>query len=217
MKGHASPAIEKRNPPEDEVEMDAKEVREGSKEKKVPPKGTKKGGKDETEEQETPDPDQKKLSGKELSQGKTRNFVPLVKTGKPEGEKTKRAPEDLLKNKKQDGCGCPLKKKKKMDALTRENLDACWKNYEQKGMKKKGGKTVPNCVPKGSKGKNVKNKQANPTMKKDSVYASGFKFDGKCLHMGSEKLAATETDRAKRKKNAQGQPRNKIMAGTRNT
>ena len=26
--------------------------------------------------------------------------------------------------------------------------EACWKNYKQIGMKKKGGKTVPNCVPK---------------------------------------------------------------------
>tara|TARA_R100001463_G_scaffold16456_4_gene42686 strand:- start:10385 stop:10591 length:207 start_codon:yes stop_codon:yes gene_type:complete len=24
----------------------------------------------------------------------------------------------------------------------------CWKNYTQKGYKKKGGRTVPNCVPK---------------------------------------------------------------------
>lgn len=26
--------------------------------------------------------------------------------------------------------------------------EACWKNYKQIGVKKKGGKTVPNCVPK---------------------------------------------------------------------
>jgi hypothetical protein len=26
--------------------------------------------------------------------------------------------------------------------------EACWKGYKQIGMKKKGGKTVPNCVPK---------------------------------------------------------------------
>jgi len=26
--------------------------------------------------------------------------------------------------------------------------DACWKGYEAVGTKKKGGKTVPNCVPK---------------------------------------------------------------------
>ena len=26
---------------------------------------------------------------------------------------------------------------------------SCWKGYEQKGMKKKGGKMVPNCVKSG--------------------------------------------------------------------
>ena len=25
----------------------------------------------------------------------------------------------------------------------------CWKNYKMVGTKKKGGRTVPNCVPKG--------------------------------------------------------------------
>lgn len=33
------------------------------------------------------------------------------------------------------GCGSPMKK-------------ACWDNYEMVGMKSKGGKQVPNCVPK---------------------------------------------------------------------
>jgi hypothetical protein len=28
--------------------------------------------------------------------------------------------------------------------------EACWKTHEQRGMKKKGGKMVPNCVPKGT-------------------------------------------------------------------
>jgi hypothetical protein len=32
-------------------------------------------------------------------------------------------------------------------------LEACWKNYEQVGMKKKGKKMVPNCVPKKKKKK----------------------------------------------------------------
>lgn len=27
--------------------------------------------------------------------------------------------------------------------------ESCWKDYKQLGMKKKGKKTVPNCVPKG--------------------------------------------------------------------
>lgn len=32
----------------------------------------------------------------------------------------------------------------------------CWDGYEQKGMKKKGTKTVPNCVPVSSTKKSVK-------------------------------------------------------------
>ena len=30
--------------------------------------------------------------------------------------------------------------------------DPCWKGYEAAGMKKKGGKTVPNCIPSGKAG-----------------------------------------------------------------
>ena len=36
------------------------------------------------------------------------------------------------------------KKKKKGKGLKK----ACWKGYEAIGMKKKGGRMVPNCVPK---------------------------------------------------------------------
>ncbi len=32
--------------------------------------------------------------------------------------------------------------------------EACWDTHEQRGMKKKGGKVVPNCVPKGSMSEN---------------------------------------------------------------
>ena len=28
--------------------------------------------------------------------------------------------------------------------------DPCWEGYEQKGMKMKNGKSVPNCIPKKS-------------------------------------------------------------------
>tara|TARA_B100001939_G_C16520646_1_gene437713 strand:+ start:96 stop:296 length:201 start_codon:yes stop_codon:yes gene_type:complete len=46
-------------------------------------------------------------------------------------------------------CG-PLKKKKKGKGLK----SACWSGYEAIGMKNKGGKKVPNCVPiKGKKKK----------------------------------------------------------------
>jgi hypothetical protein len=34
------------------------------------------------------------------------------------------------------------------DAYVNSILEACWKNYKQVGMKKKGKRKVPNCVPK---------------------------------------------------------------------
>ncbi len=39
-------------------------------------------------------------------------------------------------------------KKKVMAKKKATKKDPCWKNYEQVGTKKKGGKKVPNCVPK---------------------------------------------------------------------
>jgi len=43
-----------------------------------------------------------------------------------------------------------MAKKQRMagERLGKGKNDPCWKNYEQQGMKKKGGKMVPNCVPK---------------------------------------------------------------------
>jgi hypothetical protein len=45
----------------------------------------------------------------------------------------------------------PVKKKvKQPEQEVAEGDDPCWDNYKQIGMKKKGGKSVPNCVPKES-------------------------------------------------------------------
>ena len=46
----------------------------------------------------------------------------------------------------------PLAKRKKGKGLKK----ACWKGYEAIGMKKKGGRMVPNCVPKKKKIKKKK-------------------------------------------------------------
>ena len=320
MTQHTNPAVTKANPPSGGSSSGAgTDVRAGS-----------------AEEEEVRD--EQKVAPNHLQKKKNKNHVPLVKasTKKKAGEKPEEEEEgDMMENKKKDaakkdGCGCPHKKKKKMDGLTKANMDACWKNYEQRGTKMKGGKQVPNCVPKGqskkkdaevgradlkcgkgaiSKGEKCTKGQASAAKKGglgsrfgggfggtakavglgaletvkwtsgynigkaiaggenakklsgpdkagkiamatfafgpqaglgaarrsgvfgetdleadkryrrrgDSMWASGFKFDGKALHMESQNLAATDTERAKRKKNAQGQPRNKIMAGTRNT
>ena len=33
------------------------------------------------------------------------------------------------------------------DFMEKKDNDPCWKNYKQQGMKKKGKKEVPNCIP----------------------------------------------------------------------
>ena len=43
-----------------------------------------------------------------------------------------------------------------------KDTNPCWDGYVQVGMKMKGGKKVPNCVPEGS----GKKKVAKPTTKK---------------------------------------------------
>ena len=55
-------------------------------------------------------------------------------------EPMKKAAKDKKKAKSKTG----------KDTDVAEDDDPCWKNYKQVGMKKKGGKKVPNCVPKES-------------------------------------------------------------------
>lgn len=41
----------------------------------------------------------------------------------------------------------PKKASTKKKTATKKKADLYWDGYEQLGTKKKGGKTVPNCVP----------------------------------------------------------------------
>ena len=125
-----------------------------------------------------------------------------------------------------DGCGCDHKKKGKKDsALTASAIkrsDACWKGYVQQGMKMKGGKRVPNCIPAGSKKKKdgAYGKKADGGgcgKKGKSVWADGYEFDAATLAMGSSNLATDTNKNATRKPNAFSSTRNKIIAGTLNT
>jgi Domain of unknown function (DUF6321) len=50
-------------------------------------------------------------------------------------------------------------KRKKMN----EDKDPCWKGYEQVGMKKRGGKKVPNCVPVSEQGSSATRYTERPT------------------------------------------------------
>lgn len=51
--------------------------------------------------------------------------------------------EQLAAKRKQGGVSS-----RGIDKNIGEDEDPCWKDYKQVGMKKKGGKQVPNCVPK---------------------------------------------------------------------
>jgi len=51
--------------------------------------------------------------------------------------------EQLAAKRKQGGVAS-----RGIDKNIGEDKDPCWKDYKQVGMKKKGGKSVPNCVPK---------------------------------------------------------------------
>jgi len=299
-----------------------------------------------TERHDADETDKKKLTGKEPSKGMKQNFVPLTKTSpnkkkKKPGEQSEEVQEEESANqsdKKVDGSGCTKSRKldkKKCDSLTPGRLDACWKGYKKVGMKTKGGKQVPDCVPasggkkridlkcgkgaisKGQKctkgpataaksglgsrygggvggvakaiglggleavkwtsGYNIGKQAASATSswkgganeakkksgfektatiigttsllglasglgaarryglfgetdlennkrnykrgdykKLDSVWASGFSFDGTGMYMGSKNLATIDTPRAKKKKGSKAQPKNKSMAGIRN-
>lgn len=50
-----------------------------------------------------------------------------------------------------EGCGCEecdKQKRRKGEAFEKVDSDLCWKGYEQVGTKRKGKRSVPNCVPK---------------------------------------------------------------------
>jgi hypothetical protein len=77
------------------------------------------------------------------------------------GSYVKKASSDMANNAYNLGARDPLKKtgswnkafkrksgiEKATDRLTKEEDDPCWSGYKQVGMKEKGGKKVPNCVP----------------------------------------------------------------------
>lgn len=163
------------------------EIREGS-EEKTAKKGKKKGKKDTEIEK-----------GPVGSEG-------VTKANRPKGASLDK--EEEVK----DGCGC--KKTKKDSALTAGQVknDACWKGYVQQGMKMKGSKRVPNCVPAGAK------KKADGTCnKKKSVWADGYELDASTLTVETTSLATDTNKSAKRKPNAFSSNQNKFVGLTFNT
>ena len=92
-----------------------------------------------------------------------------------------------------------------------EFREACWKGYKQIGMKKKGGRKVPNCVPEEEeideeseyKGRKVKlNKpirtSENPN-KKFKVYVKNAKGKVVVVRFGDPNMEIKRDDPARRK------------------
>ena len=62
-------------------------------------------------------------------------------------------------------------------AQQNEAQGPCWDGYEQRGMKKKGDKMVPNCVPVGEENIEEKNVPTNPTLWSKAKSLAKSKFD----------------------------------------
>lgn len=82
----------------------------------------------------------------------------------------------------------------------KEGDDPCWDNYEQVGMKKKGGKEVPNCVPKQKESLELdEDVEIVGEEKKPCKPSKGKKFakrvDGKCRSYGQSGKAKDGGDR----------------------
>ena len=67
--------------------------------------------------------------------------------------------------------------KKKGKKPKNEAQGPCWDGYEQRGMKKKGDKMVPNCVPVGEENIEEKNVPTNPTLWSRAKSLAKSKFD----------------------------------------
>ena len=70
-----------------------------------------------------------------------------------------------------------ISKKKRGEKPKNEAQGPCWNGYEQRGMKKKGGKMVPNCVPVGEEKIEEKNVPTNPTLWSKAKSLAKSKFD----------------------------------------
>ena len=77
-------------------------------------------------------------------------------------------------------------------AELKSKLSECWKSYKQVGMKKKGNKMVPNCVPRNEEIEEAKKKgKCKPT--KGKRFAK--RVDGKCRSFGQKGKAKGGGDR----------------------
>ena len=97
------------------------------------------------------DKPKKKMNEDKVLKTVAKELAGASKMHKGQSEKIKKHLKDMRSEAKEPkNCGCGKdpcitygKKKEKVD-------EACWKGYKAYGMKKKGGKMVPNCKPVGS-------------------------------------------------------------------
>jgi hypothetical protein len=131
-------------------------------------------------------PEDKADSSNKLQKSGTKKWLTVdYKDGKPVSES-----EDEMDDEEEDE-----KKKKKDDEEELENVDeACWDTHVQDGMKMKGGKMVPNCVP--------KNEASSPAQQ--AAIAIAMKKDGKkpkdmqeAPVGGGTSIKGSEADKAK--------------------
>ena len=109
-----------------------------------------------------PDPDKdRKLGGPGANQ-RAREDRAAASKPKEDPKKLRKGESYYDYNKRQKASRMKKEEVEKVD-------EACWDTHEQRGMKKKGGKMVPNCVPKGS-------------MKKEEVQLEGKGEKDACYH-----------------------------------
>ena len=61
--------------------------------------------------------------------------------------------------------------------MAKKKSDPCWTGYKQVGMKKKGGRQVPNCVPANEETILEKNVPTNPSLWSKMKSRAKSKFD----------------------------------------
>lgn len=101
-------------------------------------------------------------------------------------------------------CSCPPGKCKCKPVAgfkpkMKEDKDPCWDNYKMVGTKKKGGKTVPNCVPKESRVGEAQNAAQQAAIaiakkKKKSVAEGGEKYKIKSIGSDVDKESGERRD-----------------------
>ena len=91
------------------------------------------------------------------------------------------------------------KRYKSADHMNEGDGDPCWDSHKQVGMKKKGGKMVPNCVPKNEEVEKVEEVYKGKHGQSDKEYADSRSSSGKMVS-GDSKMSGAEYTHGRRVK-----------------